>query len=177
MIEPAVQNQTELIGVIAEKGQPAVAAGNDIELVAVDYQQPAAVIALMYHLINQFDIAQHQRGVAPQKLVVIAGDIGYPGAALAHGEDTPQYVGMRLGPVDTLAQSPAVDDIAHQIQLIALDRLEEGRQLVGLASARAQMEIRYPQRPDPLFLRLWQQHRCIHAPASSGSCLHATVRR
>ncbi|MNH11293.1 hypothetical protein D3C79_708020 [compost metagenome] len=141
MVEPAVEGQGEFVGGIAEKSQPAVVTGDYIELVAVNHQQAPAIGGQVLGLIDQADIAQHQLGVTPQEFVVIAGDIDHLGAALAHGQQAADHVGVRLGPVHAAAQLPAIDDVADQVDLIGLIALEELRQVLGLAIARSQVHV------------------------------------
>ena len=154
MVEPAVEHQAELVGVITQKRQPAVAAGNHIKLIAVNDQQSTSILTLMHRLIDQLDIAQQQGRVAAQKLVVVTGYVHHPGATLAHGQHAAQHVGMGLRPVDALAQAPAVDDVTNQVKLVTVVGFEEGCQLVGLAATGAEVQVRDPQGSDALLLRL-----------------------
>lgn len=68
---------------------------------------------------------------------MVAGDVDHLGAALAHGQQAAQHVGVGLGPVDAAAQLPAVDDVAHQIDLVGVIALEERRQVFRLTVAGA----------------------------------------
>ena len=44
------------------------------------------------------------------------------------------------------AQAPAINDVANQIERLAFHRVEEIDQHFRIAAARAQMDIRYPDR-------------------------------
>lgn len=81
---------------------------------------------------------------------MVAGDVDHFGAALAHGQQAADDVGVRLRPVDATAQFPAVDDVAHQIDAISVIALEKGRQVFGLAVARAEVYVGNPQGADSL---------------------------
>jgi len=54
------------------------------------------------------------------------------------------HIVVRLRPIPTLAQLPAVDDVAHQIQRSRLMVLQEIQQVIGLATGCAEMNIRDP---------------------------------
>ena len=144
VVEPAVEGQGQLIGRIAKKGQPAVIAGDHVELVAVDHQQAPSIGGDVLGLIDQLDIAQHQAGIAAQELVVVAGDVDHLGAALAHGQQAADHVAVALRPVHPAAQAPAIDDIADQIDAVGVIALEKGRQVFGLAIPGAQVHIGNP---------------------------------
>src|SRR3546814_4930796 len=58
-------------------------------------------------------------------LVVIAGDIDDVRAALGALHDAADDRIVPLGPVKALLQSPAVDDVADQVEDIAVDVIEE----------------------------------------------------
>ncbi|MNE27256.1 hypothetical protein D3C80_1206590 [compost metagenome] len=153
MVEPAVEGQGELVGRIAQKRQPAVVAGDHVELVAMNHQQAPAIGGQVLGLVDQLDVAQHQFGIAAQELVMVAGDVDDFGAALAHGQQTADHVGVRLGPVHAATQFPAIDDVADQVDAVRLVALEELRQVLGLAIPGTQVHVRYPQGAYALFAR------------------------
>jgi hypothetical protein len=49
-----------------------------------------------------------------------------------------------------LLQTPAIDDIADQIEIVGLDMLQKIQQTVRLAARRAQMEVGDEDAPVPL---------------------------
>src|SRR5690606_30010279 len=60
--------------------------------------------------------------------------------------EAPHNVIMRGGPVETLLEPPAVDDVADQIHGVAIHAVEKIDQHLRVASARAKMDVRYPDR-------------------------------
>ncbi|MCY1455557.1 hypothetical protein D9M71_726960 [compost metagenome] len=76
---------------------------------------------------------------------MVAGDVDHLGAALAHGQQAADHVGVGLRPVHPAAQFPAVDDVAHQVDAVGVVLLEEARQVLGLAVAGAEVDIGDPQ--------------------------------
>jgi len=105
----------------------------------------------MHRFVDQLDIAQNQLRIAPQEFVMVAGDVDHLGAALAHGQQSADDVGVRLRPVHAAAQFPAVDDVTDQIDLVGVVALEKLRQVLGLAIPGAQVHIGDPQGSHPLF--------------------------
>ncbi|MCY1176627.1 hypothetical protein D9M73_169080 [compost metagenome] len=75
---------------------------------------------------------------------MVAGDVDHLGAALAHGQQTADHIGVRLGPVHAAAQFPAVDDIADQVDSVRVIALEKLRQVFSLAIPGAQMHVGNP---------------------------------
>ena len=168
VVQPTVEEQGELVGGIAEERQPAVVAGDHVELVAVYHQQLAAVGGTVHRLVDQADVAEDQARIAAQEFVMVAGDVDHLGAALAQGEQAADHVGVRLRPVDAAAQLPAVDDVAHQVDAIGVVALEERRQVFGLAIPRPQVDIRDPQGPNPLLAVRGEALRGAHRRVSDG---------
>ncbi len=151
VVEPAVEGQGEFIGRVAQKGQPAVVAGDHVELVAVNDQKATSIGRDVLDFVDQLDVAQHQLGVTAQEFIVIAGDINDFGAALAHGQQAANHVGVCLWPVHAAAQFPAIDDVADQVHLVSLIALEKSGKVLGLAITCTQMNVGNPQGAHALF--------------------------
>ena len=82
--------------------------------------------------------------IVAQQLVVIARDIGDLRALARLAQDLLDHVVVALRPVPGLAQAPAVDDVADQIQAIRLGVFQEFEEKLGLAAARAKMDVGEP---------------------------------
>ncbi len=72
---------------------------------------------------------------------MVARDVRHLHALAAHAQDLLHHVVVRLGPVPAALQPPAVDDVADQVELFALEAADEVEQELGLAAARAQMDV------------------------------------
>jgi hypothetical protein len=107
-------------------------------------EQPAAVGGLVHRFERQLDPAEVHARIVAQHLVVVAGDEHDAGAAVRHLEHAADDLAMRVGPVPALAQPPAVDDVADQVERLALDRAQEVHQHRGVAAARAEMDVGDP---------------------------------
>src|SRR3546814_8796336 len=77
---------------------------------------------------------------------MIAGDIDDAGAALRALQHAPDDVIMLGRPEMPFLEAPAVDDVADQIERLAIDMVEEVDQQIGVASARAEMDVADPNR-------------------------------
>jgi hypothetical protein len=72
-------------------------------------------------------------------LVVVAGQIHHLGAVLGARQQPMQDMLMRVRPEPSLAQAPAVDDVADQIQVVGLDVLQEIQQTISLATSSTEV--------------------------------------
>jgi hypothetical protein len=77
---------------------------------------------------------------------VVAGDEDHAGAAVRHLEDAAHDFVVGVRPVPALAQPPAVDDVADEVERLALVRPQEVDQHVRVAAARAEVDVRDPDR-------------------------------
>src|SRR3546814_10964586 len=112
----------------------------------MQHQQLAAVGGLMDRLAPYLDAAEAEAGELAEHLVMIAGDIDDAGAAPGPLHQAPDDVIVRGGPVEAALQTPAVDDVAHQVHGVAVDAVEEIDQHPRIAAPRAQVNVRNPDR-------------------------------
>ena len=140
-VEPGVEAQRRAVGPVAQDGEPARVADDAVELVAVDHQQLAAVRRLVDRLVLDPHVAEGELAVLPRRLVVVAGDVDDVGALARLAHDLLHHVVVALRPVPPALQAPAVDDVADQVQMLALVLLEEVEQQLGLATARSEMDV------------------------------------
>jgi hypothetical protein len=75
------------------------------------------------------------------------------------------HVVVRLRPVPAAPQLPAVDDVAHQVQRLAVHRAQEVQQRCGLAAGRAQVQVGDPH------------VRTRSDPSARPACRRAVVKR
>ena len=79
--------------------------------------------------------------IVARHLVMIAGHIDDLGPFARHAQDLLHHVVVRLRPVPAALQLPSVEDVADQIEPVALDVADEVEQKLGLTAARAQMDV------------------------------------
>ena len=85
--------------------------------------------------------AEREPAERPRGLVVVARHIDDRRALVRHLQETPQHRVVRVRPVPALLQPPHVDDVADEIDRIALDMLEEARKLLGLRAVRPEVAV------------------------------------
>ena len=121
----AVAAHQQLVGGVAEEGEPAVRQHDRVELVAVEHQQlrPSAVVWIALRRIST--PPKFEPGELAEHLVMVAGDVDHLGAALGALQQAPDDVVVRARPVVALLHPPAVDDVADQVQRLAVDMIEE----------------------------------------------------
>ena len=140
-VEGGVDAQRRAVGPVAEDREPARIAHDAVELVAMDHQQLAAVGLGVDRLFLDLHPAEGELAVLPRRLVVVAGDVDDVGALARLAHDLLDDIVVRLRPVPPALQAPAIDNVADQVQSLALVPSQEIEQHLGLATTRAQMDI------------------------------------
>jgi len=107
----------------------------------MDHQKLRAVGLDVDRLLLDAHVAECELAVLPRCLVVVAGDIDHVGALARLAQDLLHHVVVRLRPVPPALQAPAVDDVAHQVEIVALVLPQEVEQQFGLAAAGAKVNI------------------------------------
>jgi len=138
--------QSRGVGPVAQDGEPACVAHDAVELVAVDHQELAAVRRRVDRVFLHVHLAEGELAILPRCLVVVAGDVDHVGALARLAHDLLHHVVVGLRPVPPALQAPAVDDVAHQVEMLALVSLQEIEQQFGLAAAGAKMDVRQEDR-------------------------------
>ena len=72
---------------------------------------------------------------------MVARYIDDAGALARFAQKFLHHIVVRLRPVETGFQRPAVDDVAHQINRVGLMVTQKVEQLSGLTAARAEMDV------------------------------------
>ena len=109
----------------------------------MDDEKAAAVGGLMNRVAAQLDAGdlKAQRQPVAEQLVVIAGDVGDFGAVAREAQDQAQHFVVGFVPVPGFAQAPAVDDVAHEIEMVAGRVTQKVDQEIDPAAAGAEMEV------------------------------------
>ncbi len=145
-IEGAVDLQRELVGRIAEVGQPLGALDHPVEQVAMRDPQPPAVGRDVHAVLHHVDAAEVVLHVAPRELVVVAGHEDHARALAGLAQDLLHHVVVALRPVPAAPQLPAVDDVTDQVQRLAVGGAQEVQQGQRLAARRAEVQVGDPDR-------------------------------
>jgi hypothetical protein len=115
--------------------------------IAKQHQQAAAIGGFVDRRTPDFDAAEIQPGELAEHLVMIAGNIDDPRAAPGPFQYAPEDIIMAIRPEKPLLHPPAVDNIANQIEGIAIHMIEKIDQQIGVTAAGAEMDIGNPDRP------------------------------
>jgi hypothetical protein len=146
-VEPAVQDEKGLVAEVALQRQPAMTASDPVELVAAEHEERAAIRRPVHRLPTHEDVAELEIAEAPDILVVIAGNEGDSGARASLGENLPEHVAVELRPERSPGETPEVDDVADEVETVAIVSVQEIQEHLGLAVSRAQVNIGEPDRP------------------------------
>jgi hypothetical protein len=130
-----------VVGHVTEHRDPAMVAGDLVELVAMDQQEAPAIGGDMLDLVDQLDVAEGDAGVLAQRLVMVAGHEHHPAALARPPKHLLDHGVLGRRPVDAALHGPEIDDIPHQVEVVRLVVAQEVEQAVGLASAGTQMHI------------------------------------
>lgn len=108
----------------------------------MDDEVAPAVGRHMHRALDHLDAPEMRAVIAPQKLVVIAGDVddARPLARLAQ-ELLHHDVVMALRPIPGRFQRPAVEDIADEVDRVGVVTPQKVRETLGLAASGSKMNI------------------------------------
>ena len=158
-VEMAVQAQGQLVQVVTQICQPLGVLHHGVKVVAVDKPELATVFEGVHRLLRDLDATKVVLDKAPCKLVVVAGNVDHVAALAGPAQQLLHHVVVGLRPVPLAAQLPAVNDVSHQVQIVAGVGLEELNQGLGLAAGRAQVQVRNKHgavmHPIPNAAKLW----------------------
>mmetsp|Transcript_38676 Transcript_38676/g.69599 ORF Transcript_38676/g.69599 Transcript_38676/m.69599 type:complete len:258 (+) Transcript_38676:1729-2502(+) len=146
VVEPAVDLECEFVGQVTGNGQPARALDDAVVQVSMRDPQALAVRRHVHGLFHHVDTAKVVREILARKLVVIARDEDHAGALARLAQQLLHHVVVGLRPIPGTLELPAVDDVADQVERFAFDITEEVEQCLGLATRRAQVQVRNPDR-------------------------------
>ena len=85
----------------------------------MDEQQLAAIdqrVARLFGHLNAAEVVAHKTA---RKLIVITGDVNHVAALARPAQQLLHYVVVGLRPIPFAAQLPAVNDVAHQVKVVA----------------------------------------------------------
>ena len=153
-----VDDDSKVVGTVAEIGQPAYRVDDPVELIAMDDEEAAAVGSLVQRPVGHDDAAEMGALEIPQELVMVAGDVNDAGALARLPEQLLDHVIVRLRPVPGPPQPPAVDDVADQVDGVRVMVAKEVDQKLCLGRLRAEVEVGQEQRAQASGRR-----RCGHA--------------
>src|SRR5215475_9770942 len=148
-IEIGVDEDREIVGIAAEEREPARVANDHDEQVAVNDEVALAVGGDVDGILEHLDAAEVGTVVIAQELVMIARNVEQANSFARLAQQLLHDVVVKLRPIPGGAELPAVDDVADQIDGFGLVMAQEVEKLLGLATARSEMDVRQKQRSNP----------------------------
>ncbi|MGY3290466.1 hypothetical protein ACVWWP_003533 [Bradyrhizobium sp. LM3.6] len=145
-LNEAIHLDREIVGLVAEMGEPACVLHHEVEDVAVDDEIALAVHAGVDGVLDDVDAAEMRAVIVAQELVVIARDVDDLGALARLAQKLLDQVVMRLRPMPARFQRPAVDDVADEVDRVCIMEAQEVEQKVGLRTAGSEMNVGDEQR-------------------------------
>ena len=118
-IEVAVHAQGQLIGVIAQIGQPLGKTDHAVEIVAVRYPHAPTICCGVDRFMHDFDTTEMVIAKATGEFIMVARYKNHLAAFARPAQELLHHVVVRLRPKPALTQLPAVHNIPHQIQVLA----------------------------------------------------------
>lgn len=117
-----------------------------VELMAVNDEVAFAIRSDVNGAFDQFDAAKVKAVKFFHELVVIAGDENDLGALAAFAKEFLDQDVVIVRPIPFAAQLPAVNEIADDVEVVALRIAEKVEQFVHLEMFHSEMQIRNPYR-------------------------------
>src|SRR5262245_26382361 len=148
-VEPSIEDEEHLVPDVAGHGQPPMAARDPVELVAVHDQEEPAIRHAVDGFARDHDVAEVEVAEPPQVLVVIPRHQRDDGAGARLGEDLVNHVAVELTPARRPLEPPEVDDVADEVEELALVRVEKIEQGARLTACRAQVRVADPDGAEP----------------------------
>lgn len=137
--DPVVQVRTEFLEQVVEMREA-------VRLVAVDDEVFFAVRADVHHFTGHGHAAETHADELFHEFIVIAGDVDDLGLLAAFAEELLDERVIIITPVPAEAQFPAIDEVADEVKVFAIDHLEEVEQLVDAAVTGTEMDVGNPHR-------------------------------
>src|SRR5690348_11524093 len=120
-VEMRVDEEREVVGPVAEEGEPFRMTHHDVEFVAMNDKVALAVGGRVNRPPLDLNAPEGQAEELTGELVMVAGHEHHPRAAPDLAQQFLDHVVVRLRPVPAGAEAPAVDDVADQIDGVSLD--------------------------------------------------------
>jgi hypothetical protein len=95
----------------------------------------------MYAITLHAQISEYGTGELSEVLVVVTRNEDDLGAVFGFSQDRPDDVVVLLRPVKCASQTPKIDDVTDQVELVGLDLAQEVQQRGCIASACPEMDV------------------------------------
>jgi len=120
-----------------------------VERIAMHDEIAATIGGVVDRGLDHFDAAEMGPVIVAQEFVVVAGQVDDARALARLAQKLLHHVVVMLRPIPAGFQLPAVHDVADQINGIGVVIAQEIEEPVGLAAARAKMNVGDEERTEP----------------------------
>ncbi len=141
-IEIGIDPNREIVGIAAQEREPTRVADDHVEEVAVNDKVAFAVGGGVDGILEHLDAAEMRTVVVAQELVVIAGNVEQAHAFTRLTQQLLHDVVVKLRPIPGGFKLPAVNDVTDEINCVGFVTAQQIEELVGLAAARSEMDVR-----------------------------------
>lgn len=142
LVKPKIQPKRHVVSPIAKKSDPARVLDDDVELVAMDHEQPLTAGRHMVSMIGNLYAAENHARITAGKFIVISRQENHPCPLADLPQELLQDVIVGLRPVPSVPEPPTVNYVANEVNSRGIIVFEEIQQKLRLAASRAQMDIR-----------------------------------
>jgi len=136
-----VRPDQQVVGNVAEHGDPAMMARDLVEFVTMQQQEASPVGQRMHVFAADLDVAEGDVEIIAQRFVVVTGNEHHPLAMPRPTQDLLDHSVLRRRPCDAAAHRPEIDDIADQEKVLGTIGAQEIEEPVGLARPRTEVDV------------------------------------
>ena len=126
----------------AQPGQPPGTSNNTVKFIAMNDQQAHTVRRGVDRFLFNGDVTEYHPGMLTKNLIVVTRDEDDLGAMLGLTQYGTNHVIVCLRPVETMLHVPDINDVTHQIEVVALGAVKEVEKKISLTAPEAEMDIR-----------------------------------
>jgi len=140
-VEEPVEGDEVVVGPGAEEAHDGGMLDDEVVFVSVGDQEGFTASGAVDGAVGELDSAEVQAGVLPEGVVVIAGDVGDVGTLFGDFEQATNDLVVHHRPAPTGAEGENVDDVADEVEPLAINMLEKRRQFRGVRTAKAEVHV------------------------------------
>lgn len=144
MIEPTVDGDRGVVGIVPQKREPLGVLDHAVKAVAMQDKVSLAIGGRVNGFIKHSDPTKSVIGEVAKIFIMVARHIDNSSAFARLAQNFLNDVVVGLRPIPSTLHAPAINDIADQVQIFAFGVFQKIEQKIGLAPFGAQMDIRNP---------------------------------
>ena len=143
-IDPHIPIQDQIVKRRSEPIEPPIEVGKAVELVSVNDEIAFAIGGCVHETFHEPDRSELDAEEFLQEFVVIPAQEGHARLFAVLSQQFLDEDIVLVGPVPLPAQLPAVDEITHDVKMVAVRFAKKLKQPIHLGMFRAQMNVGNP---------------------------------